>query len=77
MNLSNRMTTTSPIRKMIPIVLPRNFSMRFSSDMSSLKSACFGRFQPSGESDEMGRWNGSREWDRTTDHLHVKEVLYH
>ena len=20
---------------------------------------------------------GSREWDRTTDHLHVKEVLYH
>ncbi|MDB6159365.1 MAG: hypothetical protein JWO04_3071, partial [Gammaproteobacteria bacterium] len=21
--------------------------------------------------------NGSREWDRTTDHLHVKEVLYH
>jgi hypothetical protein len=21
--------------------------------------------------------SGSREWDRTTDHLHVKEVLYH
>jgi hypothetical protein len=77
MALSNTMTTTRPIRKMMPTVLPRNLSMRLSSELPSLKSACSERFQPSGESDEMGRWNGSREWDRTTDHLHVKEVLYH
>ncbi len=22
-------------------------------------------------------YSGRREWDRTTDHFHVKEVLYH
>ncbi len=33
-------------------------------------SAARGSAAPPGES-------GSREWDRTTDHLHVKEVLYH
>ena len=27
--------------------------------------------------EQSGGIDGSREWDRTTDHLHVKEVLYH
>lgn len=29
-----------------------------------------------GHEHALGKF-GSREWDRTTDHLHVKEVLYH
>jgi hypothetical protein len=30
MNLSSRMTTTSPIRKMMPTALPRNLNTRLS-----------------------------------------------
>ena len=70
------MTTTNPIRKMMPTALPRNLNMGLSGKLIP-KSEPTGRFEPSGESDVHGRWNGSREWDRTTDHLHVKEVLYH
>jgi hypothetical protein len=44
------------------VVLPENFRMRTESPLRT-EGVCQG--------------NGSREWDRTTDHLHVKEVLYH
>ncbi len=36
-----------------------------------------GSAQPAGSRLSARRESGSREWDRTTDHLHVKEVLYH
>jgi hypothetical protein len=50
--------------------------MRLSGELSG-QSAAFGESPPSGSDDAASRQIGSREWDRTTDHLHVKEVLYH
>jgi hypothetical protein len=76
MNLRSRMTTTNPIRKMMPTALPRNLSMG-SPERLIPENERIGRAEPSVESDGGGRRIGSREWDRTTDHLHVKEVLYH
>jgi hypothetical protein len=63
------MTTTRPIRKMMPAVVPRNLSMQVSRKGLPEKIAGMGR--------AVCKEIGSREWDRTTDHLHVKEVLYH
>ncbi len=56
------MTTTRPIKKMMPIVLPEELE-HAARIAAARKTVCKGI--------------GSREWDRTTDHLHVKEVLYH
>jgi hypothetical protein len=77
MALRSRITTTRPMRKMMPTVLPRNLSMRASGGIASPEVAVFRDARPSGETGWPGRRIGSREWDRTTDHLHVKEVLYH
>ncbi len=75
------MTTTNPIRKMMPTALPRNLNMKISGRAvrgpSKAKRAGVRRKRPSGDFGDGRGEIGSREWDRTTDHLHVKEVLYH
>ncbi len=54
----------------MPTVLPRNLSMDFlRAEELPEKIAAGGRHVCK----EIGR----REWDRTTDHHHVKVVLYH
>jgi hypothetical protein len=49
------MVTTRPIRKMIPIVLPKNLSMRLSGEEDFRESAGFGREGPQEESHRPSR----------------------